>query len=101
MTKINKKLVIPLLIAALLLISAYILRIYPVKSIYYETSTACNSNLYGGGQREYIEYRIIGGGLAEYNSKKAQLESLNIPQDDCDGASMAPVDVSVIKLFVF
>lgn len=100
MIKIAKKYVIAVLIIVIASILGIFMRNIPVSSFSYQTSTVCNSNLYGGiSDSEYISYRMIGGGLSEYRDKKAKLTSLQIPQDGCE-AGLAPVDVTQVELFV-
>lgn len=88
------------MVIILAIILALFLRTVPIKTFYYQTSAACNSNLYGGGNTEYSEYRLLGGGLEEYKDKESELKSLNVPQNGCDGSGLAPVDYTTIKLYV-
>jgi hypothetical protein len=100
MKKFRKKQVMLILIFVLAIILVLFLRTVPIRTFYYQTSTTCNSNLYGGGNTEYSEYRMLGGGLEVYRYNESELKSLKVPQSGCNGPGLAPVDYTTIKLYV-
>lgn len=100
MIKVRKKQAILLAVVTLTIVSVYLLRTIPVRTFYYQTSAECNSNAFGGGNLENFQYRIIAGGLVKYNDKKSDLNSLNVPQSECKGTGVAPVDLTSLELYV-
>lgn len=100
MKKVGKKQFILLLAVVLTILLVLLMRKVPVRTFYYQTSTTCNSNLYGGGDTEYFKYTVLSGGLDIFNDEKSKLEALNIPQSGCSGSGLAPVDITTLELYM-
>lgn len=100
MKKFRKKQIMLLLVVVFAIISVFFLRAVPIRTFQYQTSTACNSNLVGGGSINSFRYRVLSGGLKDFSDEKSRLESLNIPQVGCDGSGMAPVDYTTLELYL-
>jgi hypothetical protein len=98
--KFRKKQVMLLVVVALAILSVLFMRSVPLKTFYYQTSTACSSNLYGGGNTDYLKYTVLSGGLGGFNNEKSKLEDLNIPQSGCNGSGLAPEDVTTLELYL-
>ena len=91
--------VIGLIVAVLALL--FVASKLPIRTFFYYTSTGCNSNLFGGGNVNYHKYRVISGETGDYDNKKAELESLNIPQSGfCERNGSARTDYTTIELFL-
>lgn len=100
MKKNRKKQIILLFAVFLAILLVLFIKKVPVKTFYYQTSTACNSNLYGGGDTGYFKYTVLSGGLDKFNNERSKLEALNIPQSGCDGSGLAPEDVTTLELYL-
>lgn len=100
MKKIGKNQIIFLFAIVLAILLVLFMRIVPVRTFHYQTSTACNSNLYDGGDTEYFKYTALSGGISKFNDEKSKLEALNIPQSACNGSGLAPVDVTTLELYI-
>lgn len=100
MKKPGKKQFILLLAVALAILLVLFIRHTPLKTFYYQTSSECNSNLYGGGSKEYSKYTVLNRGLGKFNDDKSKLEALNIPQSGCNGSGLDPVDFTRLELYL-
>lgn len=101
MKKVKKKhIVLLLFVAVFSILFVLFMKNIPVKTFYYQTSTVCNSNLYGGGNTKYIKYTLLSGGLGKFNDEKSSLEAMNIPQGGCIGYEIAPVDYTTLELYL-
>lgn len=100
MKKIGKRQIILLFAVVLAILLVLFMKKVPVRTFYYQTSTACNSNLYGGGDKKYFKYTVLSGGLDKFNDEKSELQALNIPQSGCNGSGLAPVDVTTLELYL-
>jgi len=100
MKKFKKMQIILLLAVVFVFLLVIFMKNVPVRTFYYQTSTACNSNLYGGGKVEYFKYAVLGGGLNKFDSDKSKLEALNIPQFGCESRFVSPEDYTILELYI-
>lgn len=84
------------MIISALVVSHYI----PIKSFTYQTDTTCRPNLFlgNGAVHEINKYKVIKGGLSEFNNSKTELINQKINQQHVPGCEYS---TSTIYLYIF